>query len=60
MKLKPCPFCGSMKIEVIGDDKYWIVCRSCGAEGPTPSCLWDCAENAIEEWNKRVGDSDDK
>ena len=59
MELKPCPFCGSMKIYVNGDKKYWIACGSCGAEGPTPNRLWDCAENAIEEWNKRVGEADD-
>ena len=60
MKLKPCSFCGSMKICVNGVKKHWIVCGSCGVEGPMPNCLWDCAENAIEAWNKRVGEADDE
>lgn len=60
MKLKPCPFCGSMKVYLAGDNKYWVVCSSCGAEGPTPNgSLWDFKGPAIKAWNTRVGEADD-
>jgi len=55
-KLKPCPFCGSEDIHVMGVKSYWIVCRNCYAEGPVPISFWKFKKDAIEAWNKRVGD----
>lgn len=55
-EFKPCPFCGSMIVYVMGDTKHWIACGSCGAEEPTPNGLWDYKGPAITAWNKRAGD----
>jgi len=56
-KLKPCPFCGSMKVYVMGEKKHWIGCGNCGAEGPIPNGhLYDYIGPAVRAWNKRVGD----
>jgi Lar family restriction alleviation protein len=58
--IKPCPFCGSFKLEYkqsadyLGTDHYWIECLNCYAR--TGSSLH--SKNAIEKWNKRTLPSD--
>jgi Lar family restriction alleviation protein len=47
----PCPFCGKTELEVSsnGEDNYWVMCNTCGAEGPTAK------ENKVwMHWNYRV------
>lgn len=53
IKLKPCPFCGSERIEV----KYfyfmpYIICDKCHAQTP---CYSNYKE-VCEAWNRRVND----
>lgn len=55
-KLKPCPFCGSKRVYVMGNEKHWIGCSNCGAEGPVPVGLYKYKGPAVTAWNKRVGD----
>jgi len=51
---KPCPFCGSQNIHVMGQSYgYWVMCAYCGVEGPAPSTLWQTEKGAIEAWNRR-------
>lgn len=60
MKLKPCPFCGSLELrgpcfqEYIGDTRYpswWIECEKCPCylevEGEE-------SDNLIKHWNTRI------
>ena len=52
IKLKPCPFCGSLSPKIIGSDKYsdYIArCYDCGAS----SDYFDSKEKAAEAWNRR-------
>ena len=60
-KLKPCPFCGSKKIDLRVHDEYYpklplmfgVVCFDCQAG----SCqFFRNTEEAIKAWNKRVGE----
>ena len=67
-ELKPCPFCGGEAEEAYMKRKklfakfrfpyvthiVYIRCEVCGA---TSSLKWT-RENAIEAWNRRVGDTD--
>ena len=69
-KLKPCPFCGCSRIEVINaleeqpemeligltKDNWNAVCTECCAFGGTKRT----AIEAIEAWNRRVGEADDQ
>ena len=52
-KLKPCPFCGSTDVHVVGDGyATTIQCYDCIAiftQGEIP-----CDEDLIEAWNRRV------
>lgn len=50
-KLKPCPFCGGAA-HVVGFSAKWVFCNSCGAEAQ----CFDTEEEAIEAWNRRVGE----
>ncbi len=56
MKLKRCPFCGGVPIEVVDDEteeKYGVKCFSCGG------CIYpekDTLDDAIEAWNRRASD----
>jgi len=57
IKLKPCPFCGG-EAQIKGTTMrgaIWISCRSCWAE--TFGAYSE--EEAIGQWNRRAGDSDD-
>lgn len=50
-ELKPCPFCGSKDLELLGHFSIrWVACNSCYAE----SGSYDTDEEAIEAWNRRV------
>ena len=55
--LKPCPFCGSKRVEIRRfwfhpDDllKHCVYCPDCDS----PSCDSDTAEEAASKWNRRV------
>lgn len=58
-KLKPCPFCGSNKCNVIEhafhnlSSTYGVKCWNCKAESWQ---FFDTKEEAIEAWNRRVND----
>lgn len=67
-RLKPCPFCGSDKVRVIGNEYFMrVCCDACDVAGPL-IILYDIKptrkimtkkkgkEKAIEKWNKRVAD----
>jgi Lar family restriction alleviation protein len=45
--LKPCPFCGSEKVEVWNTAVY---CKDCLAEGPADYSI----DGQIAAWNRRV------
>lgn len=66
-KIKPCPFCGSSKVKLIGNEYFMrVVCRACDTAGPLV-VLYDInptrktmtkkegRTRSIEKWNKRVG-----
>ncbi len=48
-ELRPCPFCGSLGIAVVG---FGARCGTCGAVGP----FGPTEEEAARRWNKRVTD----
>ena len=56
MKLKPCPFCGSSRVdsEIIDDvggvKRYAVMCVLCGSRGPDRIASVTACE---EDWNKR-------
>lgn len=55
--LKPCPFCGSIDIELYElseDGNAYARCLGCGAEGSVQGTLY----NAIDSWNRRAIDVD--
>ena len=53
IELKPCPFCGSTDVRVIGDwFKKWVQCQDCCAH----SGLKDDKEEAAKAWNRRASD----
>ena len=54
IKLKPCPFCGSEKLQGV-EYAYvcYIKCRNCGATGAHYIMNGD---KAIDAWNRRVGE----
>lgn len=54
IKLKPCPFCGG-EAEFVGYKSYWIICVDCTAE----SAVYDSKAEAVEAWNRRVGQEDE-
>ena len=51
VKLKPCPFCGSTDVAVIGNDDrlFNVECSDCGILGPVSSSY----EYAVLYWNNR-------
>jgi len=50
-ELKPCPFCGSGRMEVkLGKVRYSMMCKNCFAEGGSAST----EEGAIAAWNRRT------
>ena len=58
MELKPCPFCGSEKVDFIlcAEQNYedheegFIYCHGCGFS----SDIYLCEETAAKYWNRRV------
>lgn len=58
-KLKPCPFCGSNKVEIenITTDRVAAFCGYCGVVGPHTSLG---SAEAIKRWNMRRTDNDRK
>jgi hypothetical protein len=53
MKLLPCPFCGSTKLETWANE---ISCEQCGARGPSQDGP-ECTTNPLirdQEWNRRA------
>lgn len=50
-QLKPCPFCGSKRIEIgtLSTGKKYIYCKRCFVS----SFGFDKEQDAIEEWNNR-------
>lgn len=50
-ELKPCPFCGSTKVEstFMGHGALAVLCYECEAEGPPR----ENEKDAIAAWNKR-------
>lgn len=53
-ELKPCPFCGSENIRIMGNSNFWCMCDQCGVETQT----YDTEEELIEAWNARVEEND--
>lgn len=59
-QLKPCPFCGSEGKVFFNDEAcyhggkgtYYIVCAECASRGKNGND----EQQAIEAWNRRVGD----
>lgn len=53
-KLKPCPFCESINLRELENDRgdYIVYCVDCGADGP-PSLKQGTKEEAVKLWNKR-------
>jgi len=51
VELKPCPFCGGSDFLMLsnGIDSEFVVCETCGAEGP-PS---ESPNGAVGLWNTR-------
>ncbi len=47
MKLKPCPFCGSLQVAVVFGA---VRCGNCGCTGP--GAMTD--DQACSRWNQRV------
>ena len=53
--LKPCPFCGSGKIEVIYDDGYSVGCKDCSTYvAPFLGNEADNKQKHIDFWNTRA------
>ena len=61
IKLKPCPFCGSTNVKIVGnhtnDDcgwyySYYVFCRDCGARGAEKRD--EEKPLAIRAWNRRA------
>lgn len=48
LRLKPCPFCASRRVEVRYEE-YHVECQDCGAQGPIAKTY----SQAEELWNKR-------
>lgn len=54
-KLKPCPFCGG-KATINGITLVYIKCTKCGVE----TVGYREEDEAIEAWNRRVNDDEQK
>ena len=58
--LKPCPFCGgepdvyTYRLEPSRENPTKVVCKMCGVETPT----YFRYKNAIDAWNRRVGEGE--
>ncbi len=55
-ELKPCPFCGGLKIVKCDDDGlFWKRCTSCGATGPETTKYSGEEGDSFVDWNTRAG-----
>ena len=52
-KLKPCPFCGSNDVRMVGRKMPRIKCNTCFAWGPEINFT---LADALEKWNRRASD----
>jgi RNA polymerase subunit RPABC4/transcription elongation factor Spt4 len=50
-KLKPCPFCGSVKLT---SEQHYVSCKDCGTLGPDINDLPKGPNTPFEAWNMRV------
>jgi len=51
LNLKPCPFCGDVKLCLKYDDWYYkVICQSCYATGGQ----YQSEEEAVSNWNWRI------
>lgn len=58
----PCPFCGSVDVDINGQDDLYVTCVNCLADGPAASvgCRgedddeFDLEREAVELWNQRI------
>jgi Lar family restriction alleviation protein len=48
-KVKPCPFCGSKKVNFERTSNCWVRCLGCKADGPAHRER----QEAIRMWNRR-------
>lgn len=55
MEIKACPFCdcGITSTDEISEGTWTVICKVCGACGPTT----ETEELAVEYWNARGGES---
>lgn len=50
MSFRPCPFCGSVELEIYRREVYFVHCCECYVDGPASAT----SENdAKEKWNRR-------
>ena len=51
-RLKPCPFCGSESICIVGGGTFpfWIECEGCN----TTSKPFNLKEESVNQWNRRT------
>jgi Lar family restriction alleviation protein len=57
-RLKPCPFCGSIRVW-IPSQRQTVHCWQCGTDGPFQSSLVDRDKQESElilKWNTRIGE----
>lgn len=60
IELKPCPFCGMSCARVKIGSPIQVICDHCGAEGPAAIKIANAKERAVNWWNSRVTDKEDK
>ena len=54
---KPCPFCGSMDMQVVGGNGWAVICHGCGANVSFFHENGDLYGQAfVDAWNKRAND----
>lgn len=55
VKLKPCPFCGSVDLFFVSGSTCWWSCNNCDCMGPTKA---KTQRTATKYWNKRMEEKD--
>ena len=61
-ELKPCPFCGGEAEFRKENGRFFVSCENgrCNVIVETMTSASWCEHDAIEAWNRRVGDGNDK
>ena len=64
-ELKSCPFCGGKALlshDRVGIEASYVRCEKCGLESIRFIKSFECAsdDRAVEFWNRRDGDEDEK